>query len=1003
MASTARILSATPEATTSASKLDDPSPQSEHVHMQRRFLLGPLPRQKVLPPSEKRNKRRHILTRMSSTESDAELMQIIKTHARSFFIGEGGREEDWSEAEEQSTREEMYQRWKDSEWGKAIHHLRGKSSASLHKNVLANNWIGGTFEIGTIAGVNIMSLSRASTQASASVVPLNSFSEPLSFPEEQSNEQQTQTVAPPLELAEEHAAQPLSPTGISVPEGEASRVLTPSSSTGLLHPSISRQHDSGPSQPQPEPTRHSIIKLPSFTRSNGSHSKGKKVVRYDLSPVGSSSSIPPASPTEVLERTGTDVSGTSAGAMSLATSDDPVPRGDVVMRDRMLVSVYNAEDVNVFSHFDESVHRVTRDLKYEARSEFLVVWRMDRIEIYDNYTLPGKEWFTGHKRLAFIIPLKEARTRLFLYSFVDLTFCITCSPTSRRFHPVDMKWTIQSSKDGSNLFIFKPMSRSRAYDWIWQLWRHRGGLLPPVVEIWNPRLDSKLKIDMPGNVDITQTYKIFSKDNLVALCIQSLREVPDFKYLIEGQLAEGNALQLCWREGSFLDWIWLNDDVDGLPRDWAVLCGLALKQSSTAHLELRLAPHHPGFVHRKDGTRLVEPPAIEGYVDRIKPNTNTKQALYLSSQGGNLFVLNSSDPHPPSPLPNSQLRTSEIIRGVRQVLDATGVIDLRSILIVRRANHPVMQHMHDLKEGDEIQEIVVQEISEADREDVGGEAGQDKQLKMRRSFELLLKNGHVIRFEAYSCPVCIEWVEKLQALVHYWKIKHRLDATEEMELAQISRPLITPHTYAEVNRTPYAESPVDPSAVPALGSIFNWCVTEGCKPIIKGGKVFMHRGLRGQYGLVDLVLLPEYLIHFRVSPKSILHSSAKKKISLVNAYVTSGYLASQMLPTGEINPDASNVPRRYADGLETDDQEEERLFVVWYTKAPATASSSDAQSIATDGPPLNVKRKFAIFRTRSKLERDVWVWALNIAIEKIVRARKERERSSKSGNVLEDL
>lgn len=220
---------------------------------------------------------------------------------------------------------------------------------------------------------------------------------------------------------------------------------------------------------------------------------------------------------------------------------------------------------------------------------------MDRIEVYENYvgyiydliltkkylsfqTIPGKEWLTGHKHLAFIIPLKDARTRLCLYSFVDLTFCITCSPTSRRYNPVKAKWTINSSKEGSNIFIFKLKSRTRAFDWIWQLWRHRGGTFPPTVEIRNPRLDSKLKIDMP-NVDNIQTYKIFSKDNLIALCIQSLKAVPDWKYLVERQLAEGNVLRLCWRAGSYLDWIWLDDDVDGLPRDWAVLCGLALKQA----------------------------------------------------------------------------------------------------------------------------------------------------------------------------------------------------------------------------------------------------------------------------------------------------------------------------------------------------------------------------------------------------------------------------------------
>lgn len=68
------------------------------------------------------------------------------------------------------------------------------------------------------------------------------------------------------------------------------------------------------------------------------------------------------------------------------------------------------------------------------------------------------------------------------------------------------------------------------------------------------------------------------------------------------------------------------------------------------------------------------------------------------------------------------------------------------------------------------------------------------------------------------------------------------------------------------------------------------------------------------YRLVDLVLVPEHLVQFRISPKSVLHSSTRKKINLTDAYVYSGYLAAQMLPAGQLNSDANNVPRRYYDG-----------------------------------------------------------------------------------------
>ena len=42
----------------------------------------------------------------------------------------------------------------------------------------------------------------------------------------------------------------------------------------------------------------------------------------------------------------------------------------------------------------------------------------------------------------------------------------------------------------------------------------------------------------------------------------------------------------------------------------------------------------------------------------------------------------------------------------------------------------------------------------------------------------------------------------------------------------------------------------------------------------------------------------------------------------------------------------------------------------------------------------------AIFRTRSKLERDAWVWAINVEIEKVVRASKDREEAVRQAGEL---
>ena len=108
-------------------------------------------------------------------------------------------------------------------------------------------------------------------------------------------------------------------------------------------------------------------------------------------------------------------------------------------------------------------------------------------------------------------------------------------------------------------------------------------------------------------------------------------------------------------------------------------------------------------------------------------------------------------------------RHAEIRRGINQIMTATGVCDLRSIVAVRRASHPVPTHMHDQKEqahDDDtawfgIWENSSEQRHEHDEGDEGGEAGLDKfgdrtKMRIRRSFELLLNSGNVVRFEVIS-------------------------------------------------------------------------------------------------------------------------------------------------------------------------------------------------------------------------------------------------------------
>jgi len=193
-----------------------------------------------------------------------------------------------------------------------------------------------------------------------------------------------------------------------------------------------------------------------------------------------------------------------------------------------------------------------------------------------------------------------------------------------------------------------------------------------------------------------------------------------------------------------------------------------IQSGKPSHLEVRLKVHNPNKLHLKDGTRLDEPLGIEGYLDRIKPATQTKQLVYVATHDGYLFTMSPEHAHSPPPPGLSagthspkELKEAEVCRGAKQILTAHGVMDLRNILAVRRAFHQTPRHTHDDSNNDD--EVGVwQELerTESDDEDRGGETGltaaHDKPRKhMRRSFELLMVTGHVVRLEV--CCFSIEY------------------------------------------------------------------------------------------------------------------------------------------------------------------------------------------------------------------------------------------------------
>jgi hypothetical protein len=303
-----------------------------------------------------------------------------------------------------------------------------------------------------------------------------------------------------------------------------------------------------------------------------------------------------------------------------------------------------------------------------------------------------------------------------------------------------------------------------------------------------------------------------------------------------------------------------------------------------SHLDLRLAEHSPSTIHLSNGTKMFEPPAIEGYLDRIKPQGQGHQRVYLVTHGGNLFTLSPWDANPPTS-PSTHLSRivsgerasveqyskdmfeNEIERGAAQIRAAYGVMDLRNISAVKRVHASLSEDDGEVVERDTV-----------DEEDEGGPEGlarvQDKpQLRLRRSFEIIFTSGPVLRLEArnfflthalnpivililsqaHSCRDCIEWITRLRILVTYWSQRHRVDAKDEMDVAYLESksvrltPPLRKYNHVKGHPTP-SEPPIgSDSSLPGMTLLYPWCALDSCRSIVKAGRVFARKGLRGQY------------------------------------------------------------------------------------------------------------------------------------------------------------
>lgn len=80
---------------------------------------------------------------------------------------------------------------------------------------------------------------------------------------------------------------------------------------------------------------------------------------------------------------------------------------------------------------------------------------------------------------------------------------------------------------------------------------------------------------------------------------------------------------------------------------------------------------------------------------------------------------------------------------------------------------------------------------------------------------------------------------------------------------------------------------------------------------------------------MQLILVSGHLVQFHITSHRASHHMRSQAISLLNAYVCSGHFATQSLPVDEFTMSREPLHRRFQDGLESEDNESDTVFLIW--------------------------------------------------------------------------
>ncbi|CUS22548.1 LAQU0S06e00540g1_1 [Lachancea quebecensis] len=758
---------------------------------------------------------------------------------------------------------------------------------------------------------------------------------------------------------------------------------------------------------EPEPEKLEEYEYNQIMRS-GSHHRVVKGIKTICSKTGKKLHI------EKLDKLNNEVSRVLGGELGLSQKLFKKHKaGEIVKMEKMLVLVKNSKSCGgIPSHFSDAEPIDTRVV--ERWKEYIVVARLTRkaespiyLQFYRNRNIPVVEAFdnsTENFRANSMDFQLNKQCMVGVYNNLDKTIHIIkpCSGFENGNQSLTKKSKVNNAL---KIYILRSKSAVSAEKWLSFLRQSLG--IADVLNKVNVSLpEANISLEIPFSRDLRQVFNAkvdTEEDTLKVLVLPRGYKVLTFPIMRYLELVIRSKLRECGLEQQLSQWAQANtitgfcwkhyDRLEWCPGDQydLLLENISLRMSHL--LEYRSLVHYPRSVKTGNGAKLIEPPALEGFLLRATNRHGRDTAkvihkpyskfLYFFTSDGLLFFMKSYKAVPPLPsgilskeanctydaeklqdainaLPsvyednpypidlnshiewlNEQISPSEfenrdsaafasMWRKIAHVIKAEGIIDLADINSISKLSEKEAHGPNELKS---------KFLNSANN--FIWKSKQSPQSTIDSVFVLSLRNGLEVQLVAPDPQTANEWIGRLTCLSNYWKHRKKEDSKTmwNVKISNLSNLKIPELEEANISQ----DTPkwIRDRGI-ANAEIHNISAYAMMRPLMQSGILYQKARKHSIFRKFFVILTPGFLILYQYFKSGRVNFSKKvvdhrhfMTIPIEECYVYSGSLTSLDLLQRDkqfdnLNPGNEPLPRVYSDGWKSSEDESSKCFTLWF-------------------------------------------------------------------------